>query len=1016
MPARLPALFATLALLLPTAPAAAEPAGPGGTVVSGQARFQVLSPTLVRTEYAGDRRFVDARTFNAIGRDAFPRTAYRSRVVDDWLVITTSALTLRYRVGSGPFRADNLELRVNGITASPWRRVVCDTGQLCEAEDQEREGLAYTAEHPGHTGTGFAAAFALPHHGITATVRAGTGPHRLVLRYANGRGGDGKHESRALTLTTDGGSPRRITLPPTDSWSSWQLAETPVDLPPGEHRLALTRTAEDSGNINLDSLALLTANQPYPANRAQDPCPVGMNCEAEGGTTTAATEHPGHSGIGFAANAPVARQVTVPTAGTYAVHIRYANARGGDGKHEPRTVLLNNRPTPLPTTDSWSTWRTETAQLALPAGTSTLALTCPPEGCHVNVDTISVTTPTAAPPAPHLPLGGYRRGLDGFDGERGAPQLNPGLLHRDGWYLLDDTPSALYDQPTPTARPLRGAHAYQDGYVFGYGQDFKAALGDLSRLTGPPKLLPRWAYGVWYSEYIDRTAADFRDRVIPAFREHGVPLDVLVVDTDFKGHNAWNGWRVDKAKFPDPEGFLKWAKDEGLATTLNIHPSILATDPDFPKAQATAKGKLAKSPGCNRDGADCHIFDWADPDQLRAYLDLHRGMAKPDFWWLDWCCDSSLSTLRGVTPDAWINEIYAKERNFAFSRAFGSLQAGGYSGAQPVPTGPWSEKRNTLHFTGDTSSTWGTMKATIGYTSAEGVSTGMSAISHDIGGHNDTTGIQGSETYLENGRLRYTTKLPDDLYARWVQLGAFQPITRLHSNHGDRLPWQYGPEAKASATKFLNLRERLVPYLYTLAEQTHRTGIPMVRPLYLDHPANPESYSTVDTQFLLGQDLLVVPVTTPGPKATTEVWFPPGEWTDYFTGRTYQGNTRATIESTLDTMPVFLRKGGVLVERTTNVANDAKHPADALTVHATAGATADFTLFEDNTRTRITQSGNSLTVHPGAAERAWTVKLHNTDRPTEVKLNGQPTTWHWDAATRTLTADATTQGATLTYR
>ncbi|WP_329792266.1 TIM-barrel domain-containing protein [Lentzea sp. DG1S-22] len=987
-------LLALVTLALP-APATAQPTG---TVTSGQARFQILSPTLVRSEFAGDRRFEDQATYNVVNR-TFPRTPYTSRTENGWLVITTSAMTVRYRVGSGPFRADNLEIKTAGTTASPWRRVVCATGQLCEAEDQQREGMLVAADHPGHTGYGFVAGFSYANNSVTATVRAATaGRHRVVVKYANGQGGDGRHEDRTLGLSVDGQAARQVTLPRTADWRDWRQAEFEVDLTAGEHRVSLTRRSGDSGNVNVDSLALLTAGQAYPAERAVDDCRFGTTCEAENGRISGpagiADEHAGFAGTGFVAElrggTTLTQRVTgVPAAGTHPVVLRYANGAGGDGKHEPRTVYLNGQAVTLPTTANWATWATATAQVALPAGTSDLSLTCPDAGCHVNLDSVGLNST-----AQHVALGGYRRSLDGYTGTNGDPKLYPGLMHRDGWYLLDDTISALR---SGTPRADRGAQPYQDGYLFGYGQNYKAALGDLAALTGGSKLLPRWAYGVWYSEYIDRTAADFRDRILPAFRQHGVPLDVLVVDTDYKAHNLWNGWRMDSSKFPDPQGFLDWAHGEGLHSTLNIHPSIQGDDPDFAQAQATAKGKLAKG-SC----ANCYVFDWGDPDQLRAYLELHRKMPT-DFWWLDWCCDGSGSSLRGVTPDTWINEQYAKIGAFAFSRGFGSLQAGGYSGAGPLQTGPWAEKRTTLHFTGDTSSTWGVLKGTIAYTSAEGVATGMSNISHDIGGHNDTTGLRGSETYLDNGQVRYTTKMPDDMYARWVQLGAFQPITRLHSNHGDRLPWQYGPAAQASATKFLNLRERLVPYIYTLAEEANRTGVPMVRPAWLEHPGSPEAYSTVDSQFMLGSDVLVAPITTPGDVGETRVWFPPGQWTDYFTGRVYQGNSWATVSAGWDTMPVFLRSGGMLVERTSDVANDVKNPADELTVHVTAGAKGEFTLYEDggrklSSRTRIVQDGDTVTVHPArgwfpgkVSKRDWTVVVHEADGTSRtVKAAGKP--------------------------
>ena len=128
-----------------------------------------------------------------------------------------------------------------------------------------------------------------------------------------------------------------------------------------------------------------------------------------------------------------------------------------------------------------------------------------------------------------------------------------------------------------------------------------------------------------------------------------------------------------------------------------------------------------------------------------------------------------------------------------------------------------------------------------------------------------------------------------DIYARWVQLGTFQPILRLHSSHaGNRLPWDYPQPADGIAASFLRLREALVPYTYTLAAQSVSTGLPITRPLYLDYPGQPAAY-TNPTEYLYGSDVLVAPVTTPGTVSTESVWFPPGQWTDWFTGATFTG-------------------------------------------------------------------------------------------------------------------------------
>ncbi|MEV6793128.1 TIM-barrel domain-containing protein [Streptomyces sp. NPDC051320] len=1024
------------------------------TVSSGDARFEILSPTLIRTEYAGDHEFTDQPTFNAIGRDGFTPASYSSTTSDGWLTIKTSAMTLRYRVGSGPFDAKNFSLQLaagsSPVTAAPWQRLTCALGALCEAEDLQLNGVSLASDHGGHTGSGFAAGFEGTGSSVSSDIDVSDGgSYQLGLRYANSLGGDGKTDTRTLTLTVDGGGQQTVSLPTTANWDTWNLVTKSLQLSAGHHTIALTRTASDSGDVNLDSLALVRPGDPYPpvSTTAIPDCRFGVSCEAEaariGGTAASATDHAGYAGKGFVAelnqgSSLSTHVVDVPADGDYTLRVRYANGAGSDGRHQTRTATVSTDGATdaltFPATKDWDDWQTASMPVALKAGANDISLSCPDTAsCHVNADTLSVTGPKSDAPPPHLPLGGYRRGLDGVTGN--APLVTtPGLLNKDGWYLLDDTPSALYDTAAKkvTQRSGHSGAPYQDGYVFGFGHDYEQGLTDLATLTGPPALLPQWAYGVWYSEYIDRTAADYKNKILPAFRSEGVPLDVLVTDTDFKAVNSWSGWEMDPAKFPDPPSFFDWSAAQGMHNTLNVHPSILASDPQFAQAQATAKGKLTKG-GC-ASGANvqdnCYTFDFGDPDQLKAYMDLHRTMDQQgnDFWWLDWCCDASQSSLPGVTPDAWINQQYASanDRGFVLSRAYGSLQAGGYSGQQALPTGPWADKRTTVHFTGDTSSTWGTLKLEVGYTPGESAATGMSAITHDIGGHNDTTGLTGSETYTDGDTSRTTSKLPDDLYARWVQFGAFQPIDRLHSNHSDRLPWQYGTAARKSADTFLNLRENLVPYTYSLAEEAHRTGVPVVRPTYLEYPNEPQAYAVANSEYFYGSDVLVAPVTTPGDSATTSVWFPPGQWTDYFTGKSYTGGTTHDVTTDLNSMPVFIKAGGILPTRTHDVTDNDRNPLTDVTLTIATGASGSYSLYEDNgTTTRKSQSAtttirygqtgshHTVSISPvrgsfrgQVKKRQWTLSLLGTEAPSKVAVSGtrlSPKAYHWDDRTGTLT-------------
>jgi Glycosyl hydrolases family 31 len=167
--------------------------------------------------------------------------------------------------------------------------------------------------------------------------------------------------------------------------------------------------------------------------------------------------------------------------------------------------------------------------------------------------------PAFGSPAHPDALGGWFRGLDYYAGQAGPIdqiKLHQGMLNRSGWYLLDDTTTAVATPDGWTAPRPAHQGAYQDGYLFGYGHDYKRALADLNMLTGPADMLPKWAFGNWFSEYNAFTAAQYENELIPAFRANKVPIDALVTDTDWKAPNTWAGWNWNPVLFPDPQAYL----------------------------------------------------------------------------------------------------------------------------------------------------------------------------------------------------------------------------------------------------------------------------------------------------------------------------------------------------------------------------------------------------------------------------------------------------------------------------
>lgn len=661
-------------------------------------------------------------------------------------------------------------------------------------------------------------------------------------------------------------------------------------------------------------------------------------------------------------------------------------------------------------------------------------------------------------------LGGWRRGLDN---ERDPQPLFEGLLSRAGWYLINDSQTVLLTETPPgfEQRPSHGGH-YQDGYFFGYGLDYVRGLADLRTLTGAAPLLPKKALGVWFSRWWSYTDPEWRDQ-IREFQVRNVPLDTISIDTDWKRvHNrlgcvvwnaviraplndacSWNGWDWNRDIFPDPDGFVAWLHEQGIDVGLNVHPSIAGSDPAYPAVAAKTGGLMRDDAAlpCTILQADpttpCYVFDWTQATQLEAYFDLHRPIEATgiDFWWLDWCCEGARAQAPGLSADTFINAAYAKQHEAmgsrwpAFSRIGGSFQ-NGKGGADNNGLGAFAEHRYTIHFTGDTCSTWELMAFQAEMTASEG-NIGLPYVSHDIGSFLGEP-LPGFEC---NNLLNTNPNPPDDMYVRWIQFGTFEPIMRLHSHHGNRLPWEYGGEAETIATRFMRLRGQLVPTLYTLSRVAHDTGLPMARAMVLQWPEHEAAYQ-YRSQYTVGDDLLVASVAAPGDPAVIKLWIPPGEWVDFFTGEVLTGPAEITRSVPLAHYAVFARRGAILPLQP-ELLTSAHGPQDHLTLRVWPGADGSFRLYEDEGRgfayrdgayqwTPITLAssadGDCHTLKleaaqgqdfPGAlASRSWQVDFNGIAAPQSIRMNGTDLPagdsvpgWRFDATARTVTVHTAAQ-------
>ncbi|CAB4732439.1 unannotated protein [freshwater metagenome] len=303
---------------------------------------------------------------------------------------------------------------------------------------------------------------------------------------------------------------------------------------------------------------------------------------------------------------------------------------------------------------------------------------------------------------------------------------------------------------------------------------------------------------------------------------------------------------------------------------------------------------------------------------------------------------------------------------------------------------------------------------------------GLPYVSHDIGSFNGTPSSGGCQAVAA---ALSGSPVPDDLYVRWLQFGTFQPLDRLHSNHGKRLPWEYDDPARSAAAQALRLRGELVPYTYTAARRAVDTGLPIAGPLYLRWPRLRRAYDH-PTQFTFGRDLVVAPVTSPGDPAQVQLWVPPGDWVEYSTGRRFHGPALVTLSVPLARVPVLVRAGAVVPTQTPG-ASTGTAPARRLVLTAFPGRRGSGELYDDAgagfgyrhgefARTTVTQrrAGGVVSVAIGRARgsfpgqlrsREWDLRIMSLGLPQVVTVDGEPLRpsarpgapgWSYDQAAR----------------
>lgn len=509
-------------------------------------------------------------------------------------------------------------------------------------------------------------------------------------------------------------------------------------------------------------------------------------------------------------------------------------------------------------------------------------------------------------------LGGARN----LDGTKGPAPMEQGLLSRDGWRLLDDSTRPLLKDDWVAARPK---DAGLDWYLFGYGRDYKAALRALTLISGSAPMPRKYVLGSWYSRWWPHTAKDYK-RIVDEYAAHDFPLDVLVLDMDWHTKEDWTGYTWNKKLFPDPEGFLAWTHQQGLFATLNDHISLNGKGgvQPFEEHYADFMRALGRDPASK----EAVPYDAGNRKQMDAFFStVYAPIEKQgvDFWWLDYWDDGAKNPFNHLR---WVNELY-----------FRHSKRDGLRGQLFSRWADWGGQRHPIEFSGDSWILWPTLQFQVPFTANSG-NAGAFFWAHDVGGY-------------QGGR-------DGELLARWTQFAAFSAAMRLHSMNDpklDKRPWSYPKEIEDSMRISFHLRSRLFPYTYSSVWRTHEDSLPLVRPLYLEYPDDDRSYRHPQ-EYLYGDDILVAPIVSSGPKhvSVQKVWFPEGTWYSLFDGSKHSGPSDENFSADLSSFPVFAR-GGVPIPMQPYTPRMGAEPLKTLIVRAYPGEdgkTGTFTLYEDD--------------------------------------------------------------------
>lgn len=523
-----------------------------------------------------------------------------------------------------------------------------------------------------------------------------------------------------------------------------------------------------------------------------------------------------------------------------------------------------------------------------------------------------------------------------------------------GYGVLVDNPNVgEFDLSRRGRIVFRAAGGYPSYYVLAGG----GALDVLERyvaLTGRPPMPPKWVFGAMFSRIPGTRHAGYRSAkelvaLAREFRRRRIPCDALILDYQWNALIGDYDW--DARAFKRARDWIGRLHKLGTRTMVQLKPAVNVRSRRFRELSSgghllrRADGTIHTTNYHQGRSAYLDVFQPRTRDWLGKALAARTGEGVAAWWtdegdWLGYMAhagrdlERDSATLRNLFNNRWCQAIYEGQRSRSDRRVFNITRAG-WAGIQRYGTAVWS---------GDVSTTWKGLESQI----QMGLNAGLSGIpfwTSDGGG------------FLEKDPT-------PELYIRWAQFAALCPIARFHGC-GPREPWHYGARAERIVRRFLELRRRLLPYIYSAARQAHLRGAPMMRPVD-ECLVNGAAGSGESACYFFGPSLLVVPVTWPlrssRPRTRAMARLPAGEWIDFWSGRRHRGPVEVAIEPTLEHIPVFIRTPAIL-PMLADAQTQRGRDRGAIELHLYPDASngtwsAAFALYDDDGRTYAYEQGD----------------------------------------------------------